>query len=300
MRASLPQLIQALHAQKPPSRIWQKPFDYDPSHYKRLCRLKGEMPTNRDLIEYSHDLLYEPSPLQPDLFRYLLPICLDVWRKDLLSHNQSEYGGFVEYFWAALANKPLLQDNLNSREYAAVESFMAASLLDCIDQQNQLVFSGMGASPYTWFYTLSSFCVVFPTLSTFWTSWWEISTSGQACSVLQYLSCLLYENDRNPVFTPWTPNGGGGPPELWGMEGHIYERGWRTENVDFLQQTLTPEYVKNRLQYAAETVKEVMDSPVPQQMLEEFAAQRTLLESRLEELPSLLLSTRMASLDWSR
>ena len=158
------------------------------------------------------DMLYEQSPLQPDLFRYLLPICLDVWRKDLLSHNQSEYGGFIEHFWAALASKSLLQDNLDSREYAAVETFMAGSLLDCLDQQNQLAFSGMGASPYTWFNVLSSFCVVFPTLSTLWTRWWEMNTPGQACAVLQYLSCLLYENDRNPIFTPWTPNGGGGPP----------------------------------------------------------------------------------------
>ena len=300
MCASLPTLIQALHAQKPPSRIWQKPFDYDPSHYKRLCNLKGTPPRGEDLIAYAHDMLYGQSPLQPDLFRYLLPVCLDLWQKDLLTNSRSGWGGFVEYFWAALANKSLLQDNLNSREYAAVEMFMAASLLDCIDHQNRLAFSGMGASPYAWFYALSSFCVVFPNLSTLWTPWWEMSTPGQACAVLQYLSCLLYENDHNPIFTPWTPIGGGGPPVLWETAGHIHERGWRAENVDYLQKTLTPEYVENRLQYATRTVKDVIDSSVPQQMLAEFAAQRTLLESRLAELPSLLLSTRTASLDWSR
>ena len=34
MRASLSNLIQALHAQEPPRRIWQQPFDYNPGHYK--------------------------------------------------------------------------------------------------------------------------------------------------------------------------------------------------------------------------------------------------------------------------
>lgn len=89
------------------------------------------------------------------------------------------------------------------------------------------------------------------------------------------------------------------PPELWGMAGHIYERGWRVENVDFLQKTLAPDYIEDRLQYAARTVHNVIDTSVPQQMLAEFATRRTLLESRLAELPSLLLSAPMAFLDWS-
>jgi hypothetical protein len=298
VRADLPRMVKALRAQDPPKRIWQKPFDDDPSHYKRLCNLKGAAPSGTDLVDYAHDMLYEQSPLQPDLFRYLLPICLGVWQKDLLTNGRSGYGGFVEYFWAALAAPTVLQ-HLNPSEYAEVETFMTAALLDRIGQENSLSFSGMGASPYTWFYALGSFCVVFPALPPLWKNWWEMTTPGQAYAGLQYLSCLLYENDRNPIFSPWTPVGGGGPPVLWETEGHIYEQGWRAENVAYLQATLTTSFIEDRLRYATRMVKDIVQSPVPQQMLEDFPAQETLLEMRIAELPSLLLASPMGVLDWS-
>lgn len=297
MRTDLPRLVKALHAQEPPKRIWQKPFDSDSSHYKRLCHLKGAAPSGTDLLNYAHDLLY--APLQPDLFRCLLPICLDVWHKDLLANNRSGQGGFVEYLWAALAKPALWEDHLTPGQYAAVQTFMADALLDRIDQENACSFAGMGASPYPWFRALGSFCVVFPALPSLWQSWWEMTTPGQACAGLQYLSCLLYEYDRNPIFSPWTPVGGGGPPALWETEGHIHEQGWRAENVAYLQATLTVAFIKDRLRYAAHVVQDVVQSPVPQQMLEDFATQETLLEIRLAELPSLLLASPGGGLDWS-
>lgn len=205
MRTDLSRLVKALNAKEPPKHIWQKPFDHNPSHYKQLCNLKGAEPSSLDLVNYGHDMLYERSPLQPDLFRYLLPICMDVWHKDLLANGKSEYGCFIEYFWAALANPRVLQ-TLNPGEYAAVEYYMTAAILDQIDQEKHLSFSGMGASPYTWFGALGSFCVVFPALPQLWQSWWEMTTPGQACAVLQYLSCLLYEDDKNPIFSFWTPS----------------------------------------------------------------------------------------------
>lgn len=296
-RASLPALINALHAKEPPRHIWQEPFDGDPAYFSRLCNLKGSTPRESDLIDYQHDLCYA-SPLQPDLFRYLLPICLEIWRKDLLTNSQSGYGGFIEHFWAALANRPLLQENLTTSEYAAVVIFMTNALLDRIDQENSLSFSGMGAAPYTWFSALSSYCVVFPTLAPLWKYWWEMTNLGQACAVLQYLSCLLYEKDRNPIFSPWTPKEGGGPPSLWAPEGHIFDLGWRTDNIAFLQATLTVDYIESSLRLAAQKVKEVVESAVPQQMLNDFDAQKPLLALRLEELPR-LLSTASEVQDWT-
>ena len=203
MRSDLSRLVKALNAQDPPELIWQKPFDGNPSHYKQLCNLDGAEPSGSDLMDYAHDLLYEPSPLQPDLFRYLLPICLEVWHKDLMSNSQSGYGGFVEYFWLALARPLLLRDNLTPDQYSAVETFMADALLDQIDQENALSFAGMGASPYIWFGGIGAFAVIFPAFPQLWKSWWEMTTPGQASAVLQYLSCLLYEDDLNPIFSPF-------------------------------------------------------------------------------------------------
>lgn len=208
MSISIPDLVQVLNAQEPPQQIWQEPQEYGSRHCEYLCRLRGA-PDGRDLRAYAQDLLFAPA--QPDLFRYLLPICLDAWQKDLLSNHKSEYGGFVEYFWAALAERPVLQDCLTPTQYAAVAQYMADSLLDRIDREYKLSFSGMRSSPYAWIAALASYCTVFPSLAPLWNQWWQMTTTGQACAALQYLSCLLYENDQNPIFTPWTPDRGGGP-----------------------------------------------------------------------------------------
>ena len=288
-----------LNAQEPPELIWQKPFDGNPIHYKRLCNLNRVEPSSSDLMDYAHDMLYEPSPLQADLFRYLLPICLDVWHKDLLSNRQSEYGGFVEHLWPALARPTLLQDHLTPDQYSAVVTFMSDALLDQIDQENALSFAGMGASPYTWFGGIGAFAVIFPTFPQLWKRWWEMTTPGQACAVLQYLSCLLYGDDLNPIFSPWCEVYGGGPPCLWETEGHIYEQGWREDNVNYLQTTLTTAFIEDRLRYAARKLKDLVQSPVPQLMINDFSEQETLLTLRLEELPTLLLASPMSFPEWS-
>lgn len=200
MRTDLSRLVKALNAQEPPKHIWQRPYDHNPSHYKALCNLQGAAPSVADLDAYANDILYERSPLQPDLLRFLLPICLNAWREDLLANGRTEYGGFVHYFWAALSDSRVLQ-TLNPGECAAVENFMISAILDRIDQEKSLSFSqekslpfsSVLASPNKWFRALSSFCVVFPALPQLWKSWWEMTTPGQACAVLQYLSFLLYE-----------------------------------------------------------------------------------------------------------
>jgi hypothetical protein len=296
VRASLPNLIQVLHAQKPPLQIWQEPQEYGSRHCERLCRLRGA-PDGWDLREYAQDLLYAPA--QPDLFRYLLPICLDAWQKDLLSNHSTEYVGFVEYFWAALANRPVLQDCLTPLQYAAVAQHMADSLLDRIDQENKLHCAGGPHRCHNWVPALGSYCVVFDKLPSLWQSWWEMTTLGQACAALKYLSCLLYEDDQNPIFAPWAPDRGCGPFVLWELEGHIYERAWRPENVAFLQATLTMDYVEEKLRHAAQTVAGEVDSPVPERMIADFPLQKTLLEFRLEEQPTLLLASPMYHWDWT-
>lgn len=298
MLANLSSLLKAFGNPKPPRIIWQKPFDYDPSHYERLCNLNGSAPSGLDLCNYAHDMIYEQSPLQPDLFRYLLPICLEAWRKELFADNRLEYGAFVEYFWQAFASTDVLK-HLSPREYAAVETFMAQAILDRMDAENSLSFTGMKASPYRWFHALGSYCVVFAGLPALWESWRDMATTGRACAWLQYLSCLLYEASENPIFSPWTPVGGGGAPCLWEMEGFIYDKGWRAENVAFLQETLTPDFVEDRLHCAAKMLEDSPLGATAWKMLEDFAIQKTLLEMRLEELPALLIAPYSAYSQWT-
>lgn len=298
MRADLLKLMKVLEASTPPAKIWQKPFDYDPSHYKRLCNLNGKPARASDLCNYALDMHYEQSPLQVDLFLYLLPICLQAWQSDIRSYGKSVYGGFVEYFWGAIASTPVFTNHLTTAQYNAVARFMADVILDCIDAEQFLHFEGMRSTPYTWCGALGAYCVVFPTLEALWNEWWEMKTTGQACAVLKYLSALIYDNDNNLLFAPWTPNTGGGPICLWEVDGFIYDRGWREENITFLQNTLTPNYALKRLIHATERLEGIQASHLLQTLLRDFWHNREILEQRLQQLP-ILLQTCSSDEGWS-
>ena len=71
MSQALADVIAALGQPAPPKHITQQPFDYNPGHYRRLCRLEDAASKISDLSCYVDDMCY--MPLQPDLLRFLLP-----------------------------------------------------------------------------------------------------------------------------------------------------------------------------------------------------------------------------------
>jgi hypothetical protein len=115
---------------------------------------------------------------------------------------------------------------------------MRSSILDEIDDQRGLAYRGSGARPYRWMTALTTHGVLLPDVDLLWAAWWSVDTVGRAVAAVQYVSCLMYEENENPVFSPWTPDGGGGPPTLWEFGGHLYTNRWLHPNVTFLQRVL--------------------------------------------------------------
>lgn len=302
MDTSLSHVVQTLGQRLPPKQISQQPFDYDPSHYRRLCRLDGAAPDTSDLSSYVDDMQY--MPLQADLLRYLLPLCLKMWQDDLLHKEGSEHGGLVEAFWMALSPRPtfqntfLLEEELNAEEYRSVMQFMRDTLLERMNQETRLHFAGSQSSRYQWLHTLGSFCIVFPHLRGLWDKWWQIATPGHAVCVLQYVSCLMYRNDENPVFAPWTPDKGGGPPELWENDTLSSDYGWRQENASFLAKTLTLDFVEQKLKEAASQVNGE-DITISAKMLQDWEKRRDLAASRIAELPQRVEQAPSSYPQWS-
>ena len=110
---------------------------------------------------------------------------------------------------------------------------MRQTILEEVDDQLGLDYQGSKARPYYWIGALTTYGVLLPDLNRgHWTP------VGRALAAVQYISCLIYPENENPVFAPWTPNGGGGPPCLWGFEGHLYTHRWLEPNVTFLKGTL--------------------------------------------------------------
>ena len=279
----------ALAQPSPPGTITQEAFDRDDGHLKRLVNLRtGDRARPEDLWEYTQDLRY--TDIQPELLRYLLPLCLQAWHDHL--RGAAGYGGFVEHFYPVLADRHVFDSHLTRDQAAAVSAFMRQTILEEMDDQRGLTYMGMRARPYRWIRALTTYGVLLPDIDSLWASWWALGTTGRAVSSLQYISALMYLDDRNPVFAPWTPEGGGGPPCLWEFDGHLYAHRWLKSNVDFLRRTLTMAAVTNVLERAASQLINGPEHEIASRMLADVPMRTEMLAARCAELPTLLATTQ--------
>lgn len=281
----------------PPEKITQEAFDRDDKHLRRLTRLQpGEKPSSGDLWDYAQDLRF--TNIQGPLLVYLLPFCLQAWKDDLRGIS-SEYGGFVEHLYPALADRHVFDVHLTPKQTSAVSEFMRQTILEEIDVQRGLSYRGARARPYRWFGAMTSYGVLLPDLEHLWTAWWSMVTEGRAIATVQYISCLMYPENENPIFAPWTPDGGGGPPSLWEFEGHLYSHKWLEPNITFLKQFLTTATVRNALDDALERLQGPGRDTVAT-MIADFPLLTGTIEARCRELPVILAADSGSHpLDWS-
>src|SRR6185369_9210613 len=137
--------------------------------------------------------------VQGDLFRYLFPFCLQAWGEDLRGRDDA-YGAFRENFYPAVVRGGVFERLLSPPEVDAVSVYLRGGILEEIDEQRGLLHGGMGARPYRWIGALATYGVLLPDLGRLWKAWWAAQTVGRAVAVVQYISCLVYDAEDNPVF----------------------------------------------------------------------------------------------------
>jgi len=294
-RIKLHRLLGATH---PPEKVTQEAFEGNDRHLRRLARLRpGEQADGNDLWEYIHDL--RNTDIQGPLFVYLLPFCLQAWRDDLRGIHG--YGGLIEHFYPVLADRQIFDLHLTPKQSAVVSEFLRQTILEEIDDQRGLAFQGSKTKPYGWIGALTTYGVLLPDVERLWTAWWLLDTIGRAVAAVQYISCLMYPENENPVFAPWTPDRGGGPPCLWGFEGHLYAHRWQETNVNFLKGLLTVQRVGDVLVQAVPRLVGQPEYEAAAAVQQDFPLCTGTLESRCAELPQLLETTQCSStmLAWS-
>jgi hypothetical protein len=295
---SIAALRKALGATSPPTTITQEAFDHDDDHLRRLVNLEpGEPATPADLSNYAQDLRY--TEIQPELLTYLLPVCLQAWHDDL--RGTRGYGAFVEHFYPVLADRHVFDRHLTPEQTAAVSEFMRGSILSEIDAQRGLASGGMNARPYRWIGASATYGVLLPDIERLWTDWWALGTTGRAVASVQYISALMYPNDANPIFAPWTRDEGGGPPCLWEFEGNLYSHRWLEPNADFLRRTLNVPTVSGLLERSVKALTGEAEYELASRVLADLPDRNAMLAARCIELPVLLATTQDASslLEWS-
>ena len=286
VRASIQNIKSVIKSAGVPTQITQQPFDFDPKHYRQLCELGDSKPSGSDLADYALDMEY--MELQPELLRYLTPILLVAWREDLFEGSVAGYAGFVEEFWLALLKGDALNKVFSKVERDAFVAYMRNSILDRLDAEELLHFSGAGAPPYSWIRQFVYYGTLFSDIEIIWNEWWHMKKPGQAIAAFQYVSVLMYEADKNPVFDPWTRDKGGGSPALWGGYIMTDDIGWKKENLDFLKAALNADYVEEKLRLALSRIENPAAKKIASGIVDDFEGQRTRLELRIEQLPYLL------------
>ncbi len=123
---------------------------------------------------------------------------------------------------------------------------MLRALSDRLGTEKALRIHGASTS-HDWFGYVASFGVFTTAFPALWDQVWQSDELGHATALLQYLSCLIYE-DSNPIFAPWTCDKGGGPPEICEYDSVGFDESWKPENLAYLSSALGSEAIREWLE----------------------------------------------------
>jgi hypothetical protein len=236
--------------------------------------------------------------LQPELFRYLFPVCLMDWHETLMRNEACSHGD--SEFHRSLVGGRIFERMLDAAQREQVFEFFRDSLLVRLDAEREFRYSGSRTPAYGWMHRLNSLALVMPRIEMVWTPWWNLETHSRAICALQYASGFIYFTGENPLFAMWTPEQGGGGPYLWESDSHLIDGPWLPENIEFFRSTVTPDYVIAKVQEAARRLAGTPQAETAERIAADAAENRSLVESRVAELPVLLAGERPSGLDgWS-
>ncbi|MFQ4141762.1 hypothetical protein [Chlorogloeopsis sp. ULAP02] len=264
----------------PPQTVWEKQFDYFDSELKKVAQKDWRKITGEDLWYYFHDLAY--VELQLDLFKYLFPICLNYWYETLMK-NQSAACGDAEFHYSLYRGK-ILEKMMTPRVREAIYNFFHDGLIARIEAERGFIYTKASTPAYAWIQRFNSIGYVAPIINRIWTTWWKLDHSGKAVSAIMYASGLIYLEGENPIFGMWTPEDGGGGPYLNESDASIYDVGWLNENLEFLRNTLSVQYIQKKLKQAADTLQLEPEKNMAYQVAEDAQTRGEVIELCIEDL----------------
>jgi len=277
-----------------PAEVWERQFDYNDDDLKRIAATPYREIDRNDLWYYYHDLAY--VELQPELFNYLFPVCLMEWHDTLMRDEDCAHGD-AEFHYS-LHKGSIFEKMLTAQQVEQVVDFFQDSLLQRIDAEPATVVPSLATHPFRWLCRFNSLGQILPCIERFWEPWWKLDTRGRAICVLQYCSGLIYFEGENKAFGIPFHNGQYGP-FVWESDARIHA-GWQPENIEFLRERLTFEYIMQKLESAAAHLLDTPEHGLALSMIADATSNHELLQSRISELPLLLSKMPRAGLEgWS-
>lgn len=223
--------------------------------------------------------------LQPEVFDYLFPVCLMDWHQSLMRNQQCCRGD--AHFHYALIHGDVFSKMMNGRKRLQVFEFFRDSFLERLDAERGFVHNGSATPSYGWMGRFNDLGHVMPRIDLLWEPWWQLRTPGRAVAALQYCSGLMYPQNQNPLFDPYTPEKGGGGPYLGTTDNSLGGR-WLPENVHFLESVLTVDFVVQHIELAVGQLEDQPEALLARQIQSDLSSCEHLLTTTIKELPLLL------------
>lgn len=214
-----------------------------------------------------------------------------------MSCVKSDYGTFAMDFSLVL-QRDGWRTGMDARHIEAVRQVIEDGILAKIEIQDCLRYHGQAPAASAWIDALGTCATAFDGIARLWTEWWRIDSTGKAVALLQYISTLIYADDENPIFAPWSPEQGGGPPCLWGCTALLSDNGWRPDNAAFLKAALSQDAIQQALDRAGTVLADHPKRDLPRHMANDMTDRLELLSERLECLPILVASGDVLMADW--
>lgn len=268
-----------------PETVSEQQFDYFNDELRKMARMDWDQVPDDHLWYYFHDLAY--VELQPDLFRHLFPACLRYWYDTLMRSEDASLGD-SDFHYGLMRGK-VLEKMLSERERRALYNFFRDGFLDRIETESGLALEHShdplcNRAANAWIFRLNSLGIVAPVIQPIWEEWWQVDHPGKAACAVMYASGLTYLKGENPIFGTWTRDRGGGGPYLTEFDGSLFDWSWLTENLCFLRETLSVDYVIRKLAQAAEALSNRPGASVARQVAEDAPSKRDVIELRIGDL----------------
>lgn len=275
---------------KPPKIVWEKQFDFFDEDLHRISQLPWHEISDGDLWYYLHDLAY--VELQPDLFDYLFPVCLNFWYQSLMRSESAERGD--SEFHYALYRGNILEKMTTPPQTQAIYDYFYDGFLDRIEAERGFKYINPSKlAAHAWIQRFNSLGYVSPIIDKIWESWWKLDHPGKCVSAIMYGSGLVYLSGENPIWGVWTPERGGGGPYLSECDSHIYDAPWLDVNLNFLKQQLAVSYIQEKLRFASDLLRLEPEGKIAEQVAFDAMNRSDIIQLRIDDLIDELSKTSL-------
>lgn len=234
---------------KPPSVVTERQFDQCDEELRALARKPWDAIGDRDFWYYGLDMTY--CDLQQDLFDYLFPAFLLLWREGLSERKERPFSGETDLY-AAMWKGKVLQKMMDPARRERVLGYMVEAFLAEVEtlQPGEIVAEGRNEQLGYFMDVFNAFGQTMPIVPSVLERLNRDMTPGKGRFWLTFAAGLFYPVNAVPWISPWTKHGGGGGVYVLSSATQLFDAPFLPENLEACRQWITVDSLRGLLDEA--------------------------------------------------